>query len=296
MKSEVFRFLYYLLLLSAVSTFVSEFHTQDKNFLYADAGITGVESSEKSFLTSYSEFWNRIIFESGGLTQNGESIYGHIGSRFFATFHLALFSIIFGAFFAFGFSLLVAYWKSDSLYKLVYVVSNFILSTPIFIFAILLLIVFFYKLEWFPPGGYEPGNLYYVILPGTALGSRIFARLALYLLPEVKKESNSKYVQLLLTRSYPWSHIVRVEIFLKVLPVTLILLVLDFGSLLSGAMVVEEIFFFPGIGKSLYYSIKSMDTYLLSTLLMYSGLIFYILNRLGFYLQKYFSGEVQNVS
>ncbi|TGL26043.1 ABC transporter permease [Leptospira yanagawae] len=294
MKSEIFRFLYYLLLLSAVSTFVSEYHTQDKTYLFADSGITEIQSTHKSFFTSYSEFWIRILFESGGLTQNGEFVYSHIGSRFFATLHLAIFSIVFGAFFSFSLSLLVAYLKSDSLYKFVFFIANFILSTPIFIFAIVLLLVFFYKLEWFPPGGYESGNMYYVVLPGVALGSRIFARLALYLLPEVKRESNSKYVQLLLTRSYPWSHIVRIEIFLKVLPVTLILLVLDFGSLLSGAMVVEEIFFFPGIGKSLYYSIKSMDTYLLSTLLMYSGILFYILNRLGFYLQKYFSGEYQN--
>ncbi|TGM05396.1 ABC transporter permease [Leptospira jelokensis] len=294
MKSEVFRFLYYLFLLSAVSTFVSEFHTRDKTYLFADSGITEVKSSQKDFFTSYSDFWNRILFESGGLTQNGELVYRHIGSRFFATLHLAIFSILFGSFLAFSLSLLVIYLKSDSLYKFVFFIANFILSTPIFIFAILLLLIFFYKLEWFPPGGYESGNIYYVVLPGVALGSRIFARLALYLLPEVKRESKSKYVQLLITRSYPWSHIVRIEIFLKVLPVTLILLVLDFGSLLSGAMVVEEIFFFPGIGKSLYYSIKSMDTYLLSTLLMYSGILFYILNRIGFYLQKYFSGEYQN--
>lgn len=294
MKSEVFRFLYYLLLLSLVSSFVSEFHTKDKSYLYADSGISSVNSNQTNVFQSYIDFWKRILFESGGSTQNGETVYGHIGNRFFATFHLAIFSILFGTIFAFGSSLLTIYLRSKRLYNFLYFISNFILSTPVFIVAILLLIVFFYKLEWFPPGGYETGNTYFIVLPGITLGSRIFSRLTLYLLPEVVKESKSKYTQLLLTRSYPWSHIVGIEIFLKVLPVTLILLVLDFGSLLSGAMVVEEIFFFPGLGKSLYYSIKSMDTYLLSTLLMYSGIIFYILNRIGFHLQNYFSGEYQN--
>ncbi|XDD45867.1 ABC transporter permease subunit [Leptospira sp. WS39.C2] len=294
MKSEVFRFLYFLLLLSFVSSFISEFHTKDKSYLYADSGISDIDSPKSSYIFSYLEFWNRLVFESGGQTQNGETVYEHIGNRFFATFHLALFSILLGAVFAFGLALTSIYFQSNKLITSINFISNFILSTPIFIVAILLLIVFFYKLELFPPGGYEVGNTYFVVLPGIALGSRIFARLALYLLPEVQKESNSKYTQLLLTRSYPWSHIVRVEIFLKVLPVTLILLILDFGSLLSGAMVVEEIFFFPGIGKSLYYSIKSMDTYLLSTLLMYSGILFYILNRIGVYLQNYFSGEIQS--
>ncbi|PJZ44012.1 ABC transporter permease [Leptospira brenneri] len=292
MKSEIFRFLYFLLLLSCISSFVSEFHTKDKSYLYADAGITEVQNHNYDFLSTYIQFWKSLIFESGGKTENGETVYSHIGARFFSTFHLAIFSIVFGSVFAFCLSIGATYFRSQKLYDLVSFSSNLILSTPVFIVAILLLIVFFYRLEWFPPGGYELGNTYFVVLPGIALGSRIFARMSLYLLPEIRKEADSKYVQLLLTRSYPWGHIIGKEVFLKVLPIALILLVLDFGSLLSGAMVVEEIFFFPGIGKSLYYSIKSMDTKLLATLLMYSGILFYVLNRLGFYLQRFFSGGV----
>nr|WP_275067127.1 ABC transporter permease [Leptospira bandrabouensis] len=254
--------------------------------------MTVTATQEKDFLSTYLQFWKSLIFESGGKTENGEEVYSHIANRFLSTFHLAIFSLLFGSIFAFGLSLCATYFRSRLFYDLVSFSANLILSTPIFIVAILLLIVFFYRLEVFPPGGYEPGNTYYVVLPGIALGSRIYARMSLYLLPEIRKEADSKYVQLLQTRSYPWSHIVGKEIFLKVLPVALILLVLDFGSLLSGAMVVEEIFFFPGIGKTLYYSIKSMDTKLLATLLMYSGILFYVLNRLGFYLQRFFSGGV----
>lgn len=292
MKSEVFRFLYFLILLSCISSVVSEFHTKDKSYLYADVGMTVTATQEKDFLSTYLQFWKSLIFESGGKTENGEEVYSHIANRFLSTFHLAIFSLLFGSIFAFGLSLCATYFRSRLFYDLVSFSANLILSTPIFIVAILLLIVFFYRLEVFPPGGYEPGNTYYVVLPGIALGSRIYARMSLYLLPEIRKEADSKYVQLLQTRSYPWSHIVGKEIFLKVLPVALILLVLDFGSLLSGAMVVEEIFFFPGIGKTLYYSIKSMDTKLLATLLMYSGILFYVLNRIGFYLQRFFSGGV----
>ncbi|EMY69108.1 ABC transporter permease [Leptospira vanthielii] len=292
MKSEGFRFLYFLLLLSCISSFVSEFHTKDKSYLYADAGMTEIQSQEKSFLSSYVQFWKSLVLESGGKTENGETVYSHIGTRFLSTLHLAVFSILFGSFLAFGLSLAATYFRSGLFYDIVSFSSHLILSTPVFIVAILLLLVFFYRLEWFPPGGYESGNTYYVILPGISLGSRIYARMSLYLLPEIRKEADSKYVQLLQTRSYPWSHIVGKEIFLKVLPIALILLILDFGSLLSGAMVVEEIFFFPGIGKSLYFSIKSMDTKLLATLLMYSGILFYVLNRIGFYLQRFFSGGV----
>lgn len=61
---------------------------------------------------------------------------------------------------------------------------------------------------------------------------------------------------------------------------------MDFSSLLSGAMVVEEIFFYPGIGKSTYTAIKNMDENLLIALLLYSGTIFYLLNRVARYFQS----------
>lgn len=143
MKSEIFRFLYFLLLLSCISSFVSEFHTKDKSYLYADAGITEIQSQEKGFVSSYIQFWKSLVLESGGKTENGETVYSHIGTRFFSTLHLAIFSILFGSIFAFGLSLAATYFRSGLFYDIVSFSSHLILSTPIFIVAILLLLLFF---------------------------------------------------------------------------------------------------------------------------------------------------------
>jgi peptide/nickel transport system permease protein len=294
-KSELFRFLLFIIVLSLFASLLSSFRSQDKAFAFADGGLTpAINPSEQSFfqksIHDYFTFCKSLLV-GGGVTATGESIYSHIGARMLPTFHLALFAILFGSFFGIFLSLFPLYHRSLLLHQSFVRLSEIILSTPVFVFAILLLIIFFYQLDLFPPGGYESFQTYYVVLPGIALGIRVFARVYLFQAKEVWIESNSSYILLLQTRGYPWKHIVFTEIFRKVFPLTIIVIILDFSSLISGAMIVEEIFFFPGIGKSLFYSIKSMDTQLLATLLLYVGVVFYIMNRIAFYWQKLLLGE-----
>ncbi len=301
MKSEISRFLLFLFILSIFASLLSSFRSQDKIYAFADGGLASIteNNSKASFILSsikdYFEFLSSLISFSAE-TATGESIYSHIGMRLIPTVHLAIFSIIFGAGSGVFFSLYSLYRKSERIKDVFARISEVILSTPVFVFSILLLILFFYQLDLFPPGGYEFLNSYYVVLPGLALGMRVFARIYLFQVREVWSESKSSYTLLLLTRGYPWKHIVFKEIFRKVFPLTLIIIMLDFSSLVSGAMIVEEIFFFPGIGKSLFYSIKAMDTKLLATLLLYIGIVFYTMNRIATHWQSVLLGENKHES
>ncbi len=295
MRSEALRFFIFVFALSLIVSSLASFRSKDKIYTYADGGLTITEKTTTSIdiqkiLTDYSQFILSLT-NGSAKTASGESVYSHIGSRLLPTFHLAIFSVLFGSMTGVFLSLYTIYKRNKIFHQLLVRLSEVILSTPVFVFAILLLIVFFYQLDLFPPGGYESFQTYYVILPGIALGMRVFARVYLFQAKEAWNESSSSFVLLLQTRGYPWGHIVFTEIFRKVFPLTLIVIMLDFSSLISGAMIVEEIFFFPGIGKSLFYSIKAMDTVLLATLLLYIGIVFYIVNRIGFHLQKVLIGE-----
>lgn len=99
-------------------------------------------------------------------------------------------------------------------------------------------------MEWFPPGGYEPWNSTYVILPGIALGSRVWARIYQFALSLTEIELKSPYTKILRARGYSKNRILWNHVLLKILPLLVVLILLDFSSLLSGAMIVEEIFFF----------------------------------------------------
>lgn len=291
---EINRFLIFIILLTALSVLLVRLRLVDKAYLYADSGITQETleeiDSNKSFWDDYVSLWSRIFTVDGGNTESGESVYSHIGERLVPTLHLAIFAVLFGSILSVVLTMETLHipWMQNGLDF----ISKLILSTPVFIFSIILLLFFFYKWELLPPGGYEPGNISYLLLPGISLGIRVYARLQIYLSQESRTELQSPFFLLLKTRGLPYRVLIYKNLLVKLYPTFLVLIVLDLGSLLSGAMVVEEIFFFPGIGRSLYYAIRSMDKELLQSLLVYSGILFYTMNRVALsYQNKILSSE-----
>nr|WP_165778772.1 ABC transporter permease [Leptospira perolatii] len=268
-----------------MSVLLSEIRSVNRGFLFADSGMSQEDRqklSQREDLTDrYLRFVKGMVTFDLGLTESGELVLAHLASRFWPTFHLASFAII-GSVLG---SLILAFFSLSTVnvapQKFLNILSQLILSTPVFVVAILLLVVFFLILGWLPPGGYESWNISFVILPGIALGSRVWARLYRFTFRLAETELEGEYVRVLRARGYSEQRILYRHILLKILPVLLVLILLDFSSLLSGAIVVEEIFFFPGIGKSMYHAIRTMDSSLLAALLFYSGLIFYLMGRIS---------------
>ncbi|TQE73141.1 ABC transporter permease [Leptospira noguchii] len=297
MQGEISRFLLFLVALIFFSVLFGHLRSLNKEYLYADSSFSKEESflEQKSFLSRVFSFVKGIIIFQSGKTTSGESVWKHIFSRVLPTLHLAIFSVGWGSFFAVALAL-IGSKKEEGILKNVFLfLSNWILSTPVFVVGVVLLLIFFVQLEWFPPGGYEPWNSTYVILPGIALGSRVWARIYQFALSLTEIELKSPYTKILRARGYSKNRILWNHILLKILPLLVVLILLDFSSLLSGAMIVEEIFFFPGIGKSMYYAIQTMDAELLSALLFYSGLTFYIFSRISIRFQESLTGK-ENIS
>ncbi len=297
MFKEISRFLFFFLLLSLLSIVLVRLRVVDKAFSYADSGLSASAIQEltvtTSFLEDYKNLLLTIILLREGKTESGENVIDHLTDRLVPTLQISFLAILFGVVFSIIMSLNFLEYPRTS--ALIDSISKIILSTPIFIFSLFVLILFFYKWEILPPGGYRAGEISYLILPSLSLGVRVYARLQLYLSTESRVEWESPFFKLLKTRGIPIRLILYNNLFPKLFPTFLVLVILDLGSLLSGAMVVEEIFFFPGIGRSLFYSIKSMDRELLSVLLVYSGVMVYLMNRIGFIYQeskrKIFLGE-----
>lgn len=295
MFRELLHFTVFLFCLTFVVTGITHIRAKDKSFLYADSVLQNSDIQELTDSNSYSKSFfysmRSVFFLDFGKTESGEDVSRHILKKVVPTFHLSLFAILLGSGSAILFALLCIYVEVKLLESFFLFLSKFILSTPIFVVSILLFLFFFLYLGILPPGGYEAGNISYLILPGIALGSRVFARIFYLTLDEGKKEQESDYIFFLQTRGFGRRRIVFYYIFRKIFPLVLIFILIDFSSLLSGSILVEEIFFFPGIGKSLYYAVKSLDENLLRALLFYSGVVFYILTRTAKILQLQLSME-----
>lgn len=294
---EINRFFFFFLFLTLLSIALVRLRVVDKAFTYADSGlsISAIEelTVNTSFLEDYKNLLLTIVLLREGKTEGGENVIDHLTERLIPTLQISILAILFGVVLSILMSL--NFLEYPRISSWIDTFSKMILSTPIFIFALFVLILFFYKWEILPPGGYKAGEISYLILPSLSLGVRVYARLQLFLSTEGRVEWESPFFKLLKTRGIPMRLILYKNLFPKLLPTFLVIVILDLGSLLSGAMVVEEIFFFPGIGRSLYYSIKSMDRELLSVLLVYSGAMVYVMNRIGYIYQeskrKIFLGE-----
>ena len=282
MITEIIRFLVFLVCLFLVVTMITTIRGEDKSFLYADSAMSKEDILELAANQSYSKYFFKsfqsLFVLDFGNTESGESVSSHILKKIIPTLYLSLFSIIIGSVTSIGIALVCIYFDNSILNFFFLFLSRLILSTPIFVVSILLFLFFFLYLGILPPGGYEAGNITYLILPGFALGSRVFARIFYITLDEGGKEKESDYFFFLQTRGFGRPRI-------------LIFILIDFSSLLSGSILVEEIFFFPGIGKSLYYAVRSLDENLLRALLFYSGIVFYILTRTAKKLQFQLSME-----
>lgn len=140
------------------------------------------------------------------------------------------------------------------------------ISVPNFWLAIILILYFSIQLNWFPAGGF-PGwdegvfkSLKSLILPALALATVVGAILARITRSSVLEVFREDYVRTarakgLSQRATLWGHVLR-NALIPVLTVSGI----QFASLLTGTVVVENVFHIPGLGSLVLKAINNRDT------------------------------------
>lgn len=138
-------------------------------------------------------------------------------------------------------------------------------AVPNFWFAILLILVFAVQLGWLPSGGFAgwdaglPAGLRSLVLPAIALALPQAAILARVTRSAVLETLHEDYVRtarakgLSRTRAL-WCHAVRNAL----IPVVTIM-GLQFSFLLAGTIIIEQVFYLPGLGRLIFQAIGQRD-------------------------------------
>ncbi len=130
-------------------------------------------------------------------------------------------------------------------------------STPQFVLGLTLLYVFAYQLGWFPLGGY--GNFSHIILPALTLGlagGGWYSRMMRSSMIEVLRND---YIRTARAKGMPeWRVLMKHGLRNAILPVVA-MIGLDIGIFMSGVVVVESVFGWPGIGQLMWQAIQSLD-------------------------------------
>src|SRR5690242_283349 len=161
------------------------------------------------------------------------------------------------------------------------------LSTPNFWLGIMMIFLFSVQLGWLPPSGYVPltedwrQSLATTIMPAFVLGNAIAAVLMRHTRGAMLQALNSDYVRTarakgLLERSVILKHAMR-----NALTPVITLGALEFGTLLSGAVLTEQIFSIPGFGKLIVDAVFNRDYAVVQGVVLVTATVYIMLNLLA---------------
>ncbi|HEV8448426.1 MAG TPA: ABC transporter permease [Gemmatimonadaceae bacterium] len=151
-------------------------------------------------------------------------------------------------------------------------------SFPVFWVGLLLILLFAVTLKWLPPSGY--GSLRFLILPALTLGMRSIAFLARMTRSAMLDSLNADFVRTARAKGLgEWVVTTRHALRNALIPVITVL-GLDFGAYLTGSILTETIFSWPGIGRYVVNAISRRDLPAIQGSVLFLSTVFVVVNLL----------------
>ena len=197
-----------------------------------------------------------------------------VADRLQVSVPLALYALTLTILIAFPVGVLAAAWRGSEVDLFVMGATQLGIAVPNFWFAILMVIVFAINLGWFSAGGFpgwDAGILAVIkalTLPAVALAlpqASILARVMRSSLLDTLSEDyiRSARAKGLSRRQVMWRHALRNAM----IPV-LTIIGLQFSFLLAGAIIIENVFFLPGLGRLVFQAITQRDLIVVESVVM----------------------------
>ncbi|WP_316568602.1 nickel ABC transporter permease [Neobacillus sp. YIM B06451] len=152
------------------------------------------------------------------------------------------------------------------------------ISVPEFWLGIMLMQIFAVQLGWFPTSG--TGTIGHLILPSITLGFGVAAIIARFTRSSLLEVLNEDFVRTARAKGQKESFIVWVHVLRNALIPVVTMTGLQFGFLLGGSVVVEQVFSWPGLGSYLIDSILSRDYPVTQALIFLFSIQFLVVNLL----------------
>lgn len=152
------------------------------------------------------------------------------------------------------------------------------LSLPVFVSAILLLWLFAVTLRWLPPSGWIADDPLAFVLPAATLGLRSAAMLARMTRATLVEVLAADYVRTGRAKGCPEAVVLVRHALRNALVPVITVAGLDFGSYLSGSVITESIFAWPGVGQFAMQAILRRDFPAIQGTVLFLSLIFVLVN------------------
>jgi peptide/nickel transport system permease protein len=161
------------------------------------------------------------------------------------------------------------------------------LSTPNFWLGILMILLFSVQLGWLPASGYVSpfedlrANLAALIMPAFVLGNAIAAVLMRHTRSAMLQVLSADYVRTARAKGLREPRVVLKHALRNALVPIITLGALEFGTLLSGAVLTEQVFTIPGFGKLIVDSVFNRDYLVVQGVVLVTATAYITLNLLA---------------
>jgi ABC-type dipeptide/oligopeptide/nickel transport system permease component len=149
-------------------------------------------------------------------------------------------------------------------------------SFPVFWVGLLLILLFAVTLRWLPPSGF--GGWKYLILPALALGMRSIAFLARMTRSAMLDALGADYVRTARAKGLTERSVIGRHALRNALIPIITVLGLDFGSYLTGSILTETIFSWPGLGRYVVNAIARRDLPAIQGSVLFLSAVFVMVN------------------
>ena len=198
-----------------------------------------------------------VIGDLGRSLRTGQRVTAAIAERMPATVELAMAAMLFAIVVAVPLGIAAAVRSGTAIDHGATTLALIGISLPGFWLGPVLAIVFAVELGWLPVSG--RGTPAHLILPAITLGAPLAAVLARMTRASVLEELHEQYVLAARARGVSWTRAVLRHAFRNSLIPIVTVLGLQVGAVLTGAVITETIFAWPGVGRLLIQSITFRD-------------------------------------
>lgn len=232
---------------------------------------------DKPFLIRYvSYIGNAVTGNLGTSYSSGNPVSAEIGARLGGTVILAAAAIAFAVVIGIPLGTLSAAKQYSFLDSSSMLLALLGVSMPNFWFGLMLILLFAATLKWLPSSGFD--GIASLILPAITLSANALAMITRMTRSSMLETIRQDYIRTARAKGHrEYTVIVRHALRNALIPVVTTI-GLQFGFAIGGAVLVETVFSWPGIGRLLVETIKLRDTPMVLGIVLVMAIMFTVIN------------------
>jgi ABC-type dipeptide/oligopeptide/nickel transport system permease component len=220
--------------------------------------------------------WGVVHGDLGRSYITQRPVLGDLAERFPKTLQLAGAAMLLAATCGIGLGVLAAVRPGGAIDRFSMLLAYVGVSFPVYWVGLLLILLFAVTLQWLPPAGY--GGIAFLVLPALTLGTRSIAILARMTRGAMLDVLPADFVRTARAKGCPEARVIGRHAFRNALLPVITVLGLDVGNYLTGSILTETIFSWPGVGRYVLQAIEKRDLPAVQGSILFLSVVFVLVN------------------